>query len=158
QFKGKNQDLRAIGQTLGASNLIEGSVRKDGNQVRITAQLIKADDGSQLWAESYDRDLKGIFVIQEEIAAAIARAMQVPLGLKKGQNLVANRTDDLDAYQQYLEARALYRARSATAAVEKLEMVVARDPNYAPAWALLANVYLVPARLDAIANSFLAGS
>src|SRR5207302_6657615 len=72
QYKGKNKDLRGIGQALSATHLIEGSVRKDGNQLRITAQLIKADDGTHLWTESYDRELKGVFAVQEEIAQAIA--------------------------------------------------------------------------------------
>src|ERR1051326_3204975 len=68
QFKGENKDLTAIGQALHATHLIEGSVRKDGNEVRITAQLIRADNGTHLWTESYDRELKGVFAVQEEIA------------------------------------------------------------------------------------------
>jgi adenylate cyclase len=149
QFKGENKDMRVIGQALGANNLIEGSVRKAGDQVRITAQLIKAADGTHLWTESYDRKLTDIFAVQEEIATAIAGALQVPLGLKQGQNLVANRTADTDSYQDYLRAKELYRARgftNFTQAITLLEQVIARDPNYAPAWALLANVYvLMPA-------------
>ena len=148
QFKGQKQDLRAIGQSLGASHLIEGSVRKDGNQIRITAQLIKADDGTDLWTESYDRELKGIFAVQEDIAQAIAGALRVPLGLKQGESLVPSRTANLDSYQDYLRARALVRARGApepggplTAAAKLLEQVVARDRNYAPAWAVLAQAY-----------------
>ena len=100
QFKGQNQDLRNIGQTLGASHLIEGSVRKAGDRVRITAQLIRADNGSHLWTENYDRNLTDIFAVQEEIAQAIAASLQVPLGLKQGEHLVPNRTNDLDSYQQ----------------------------------------------------------
>ena len=141
QFKGENKDLRAIGQSLGASHLIEGSVRKDGNQVRITAQLIKADDGTHLWTESYDRELKGIFAVQEDIAQAIAVALRVPLGLKQGDTLVRNRTDDLESYQQYLRARALVRARAVSDAIAILEPLVARNPDYAPAWAMLAHAY-----------------
>ena len=144
QFKGENKDLRAIGQALGANDLIEGSVRKDGNQVRITAQLIRAIDGTNLWTESYDRELKGIFVVQEDIATAIAGALQVPLGLKPGQSLISNRTTDTDSYQDYLRARALLLARgnaNLTQATTLLERVLAHDPNYAPAWALQANVY-----------------
>ena len=143
QFKGENKDLRAVGQALGAKNLIEGSVRKAGNQVRITAELINAADGTQLWTQSFDRKLTDIFAIQEDIATAIAGAMQVPLGLKRGQNLVSSRTDDLDAYQQYLHARALYRARNVDA-ISLLKLVVARDPNYAAAWALLASAFTLP--------------
>jgi adenylate cyclase len=146
QFKGENKDMRAIGQALGAKNLIEGSVRKAGNQVRITAQLINAANGTHLWTESYDRKLTDIFAVQEDIATAISGALQVPLGLKPGQSLVANRTADTDSYQDYLRAMELYRARgftNFTLAITLLEQVIARDPNYAPAWALLANVYVL---------------
>jgi TolB-like protein/Tfp pilus assembly protein PilF len=146
QFKSQNRDMRAIGKALGVSDLIEGSVRKDGNQVRITAQLIKVADGSHLWTESYDRELKGIFAVQEEIATAVAGAMQIPLGLKPGHNLVSNRTADTDSYQDYLRARELMFARgfaNLTQATSLLEQVIERDPNYAPAWALLANVYVL---------------
>ncbi len=150
QFKGENKDLRAIGQALGAKNLIEGSVRKAGDQVRITAQLIKAEDGTHLWTESYDRELKDIFTVQEDIATAIAAAMRVPLGLAQGERLVPNRTGDLDAYQQYLHARALFRARKADEAISLLQSVVARDPNYAPAWALLSITITLPRRFDGV--------
>ena len=149
QFKGASRDMRAIGQALGASHLIEGSVRKEGNALRITAQLVKADDGKGLWSESYDRELKGVFALQEEIAKAIAGALRVPLGLKAGQSLVANRTADSDSYQDYLRARALVRGRGRpepggplTQAAKLLEQAVARDPNYAPAWAMLAHAYV----------------
>jgi TolB-like protein len=156
QFKGENKDLRAIGQALGVNDLIEGSVRKDGNQVRITAQLIKAADGTHLWTESYDRELKGIFAVQEDIATAIAGALEVPLGLKPGQSLVSNRNVDTDSYQDYLRARELMFARgnaNLTQATTLLEQVIARDPNFAPAWALLAQVYgLMPVYPPTYAN------
>ena len=148
QFKNTNKDMRSIGQALGASHLIEGSVRKEGNEVRITAQLIKTDDGTHLWTESYDRELKGVFALQEEIATAIAGALRVPLGLKEGQSLIASRTDDTESYQIYLRARALVRERGPlepggplTQAANLLRGVVARDPDYAPAWAMLAQAY-----------------
>jgi TolB-like protein len=145
QFKGQNQDVRSVGQALGASHLIEGSVRKAGDRVRITAQLVRAADGVQLWSENYDRNLTDIFAIQEDIAQAIAGALRVPLGLKEGESLVPNRTADLDSYQQYLLARSLVRARAVDKALAILEPLVARDPNYAPASALLAYAeYLLP--------------
>ena len=145
QFKGQSKDLRAIGQSLSARYLIEGSVRKAGAQVRIAAQLVRADDGVQLWSESYDRELTNIFAIQEDIAQAIAAALRLPLGLQQGDTLVRNRTADLESYQQYLHARALLRARGAgvSQAIAVLESVVTRDPNYAPAWALLAEAYII---------------
>src|SRR3977135_1146218 len=78
QFKGQNQDLRSVGQSLAATHLIEGSVRKAGTRVRITAQLIKTDDGTHLWSENYDREVTDIFVIQEDIARAITNSLRVP--------------------------------------------------------------------------------
>jgi TolB-like protein len=145
QFKGQNRDIQAIGQSLRASHVIEGSVRKEGDRIRITAQLIEAANGLTVWTENYDRQLAGVFATQEDIAQAIAGALRVPLGLRQGETLVRNRTDDLDSYQQYLRARALYRARAINEAVGILEPVVARDPNFAPAWAQLALAYsLVP--------------
>jgi TolB-like protein len=141
QYKNENKDLRAIGQALSAAYLIEGSVRKAGDQVRITAQLIKADDGTNVWTESYDRQLTNIFATQEDIARAIAASLQIPLGLKQGESLVSNRTGDLDAYQEYLRARTLIRARDIPGAIAVLERSVPRNPNYAPGWALLAIAY-----------------
>ncbi|HKD46086.1 MAG TPA: hypothetical protein VKB67_00200, partial [Rhizomicrobium sp.] len=142
QFKGKAADLRAIGKTLNAAYLLEGSVRKADARVRVTAQLIRADTGDHLWTDSYDRDLKDVFAVQEDIARAIATAMQVPLGLKEGENLVSNRTSDTAAYEDYLRAIALaYNNGDIKQSIAILESVVARDPGYAPAWAFLATVY-----------------
>lgn len=144
-FKGKNEDLRKIGRALGAAYLLEGSVRKDGNQVRITGQLIRAETGDHLWTESYDRELKGIFAVQEDVARAIAAALQVPLGLRQGETLVSSRDIDANSYQDYLRAKALIRARrtgtALSPAIALLEQVVTRQPNYAPAWASLAQAY-----------------
>jgi TolB-like protein len=161
QFKGQNQDVRAVGQALGASHLIEGSVRKVGDRVRIAAQLVRADNGLQLWSENYDRNLTDIFAVQEEIAQAIAASLRVPLGLKQGESLVPNRTANLDSYQDYLRARALVRTRAApepggplTQAAKLLEQTVAHDPDYAPAWALMGQAYgLIPALSSAYSSS-----
>jgi TolB-like protein len=144
QFKGQSKDFAAIRQALGVAYLIDGSVRKEGDRVRITAQLVRADSGANLWTESYDRQLSSVFATQEEIARAIAAALSVPLGLQQGDTLVSNRTNDLDTYEQYLRAKALYRSRSIDDAIAVLEPLVMRDPNFAPAWALLAAAY-VPA-------------
>ena len=138
QFKGE-RDIRTVGEALGASHLIEGSVRKDGQRVRITAQL-KADDGTHLWTETYNRELRDVFAIQEEIAEAIGGALRTRLGLRTGERLVSNRDIDPDSYQQFLRARPLMRARidGVHEAARILEAVVARNPDYAPAVALLA--------------------
>lgn len=143
QFKGENKDLRAIGESLNASHIIEGSVRKAGAQVRITAQLIKADDGFHLWSNTYDRklDLANLFAIQDEIARAIMDALEVPLGVD--MDITRAPTDDLEAYEDYLRARALFRQRKVVEATELLEGLVARRPDFALAWALLAQVHTV---------------
>jgi TolB-like protein len=78
-FKGKNEDLRVIGDKLGVAHILEGSVQKEGNKIRVTAQLIKAADGSHLWSERYERDLKGIFELQDEIAGAVVNQLKVKL-------------------------------------------------------------------------------
>jgi TolB-like protein len=135
QFKGQNKDLRAIGQALGATYLIEGSVRKAGEWVRVTAQLVKAGDGIGLWTDNYDRDLKDIFATQEDIASAIAGALRVPLGLKPGDTLVRNRTSDVESYDQYLRAKALVRGRGLKPLAEAaalLEQVVPAIPTMHP--------------------------
>jgi TolB-like protein len=144
EFKGQNRNIREIGQALNARYLIEGSVRREGDRVRITAQLVQADNGANVWTESYDRQLTSVFATQEDIARAIAGALRVPLGLGQGQQLVSNRTNNPESYDQYLRAKALVRARGLTPlteAVSLLEQVVERDPNYAPAWALLSRAY-----------------
>jgi len=148
QFKAQNRDIQSIGQQLHATHFIEGSVRRAGTRVRITAQLIKADDGSHVWAENYDRELTDVFAIQEDIARAITASLRVPLGLKQGESLVSSRAADTASYQDYLRAKGLVRARGLkplTDGAALLEQVVGRDPNYAPAWALLAMAYdLIP--------------
>ena len=88
QFKGQNRDIQAISQALHARYVIDGSVRKAGNRVRITAQLVQADNGVNVWADSYDRELTDVFATQEDIAKAIAGALRVPLGLQQGETLV----------------------------------------------------------------------
>jgi TolB-like protein len=141
QFKGKNQDNRAVGKALGATYLIEGSVGKRGDRVRIIAQLVQSDNGVSLWTESYDRDLNDIFAVQEDVARAIASALRVPLGLAQGEQLVSSRTSDVKSYEQYLLARALLRARSVDEATALLKTLTTQNPNYAPIWALLAQAY-----------------
>ena len=143
QFRSQNRDIQTIGQQLNATHFIEGSVRMAGERVRITAQLIKANDGVHVWTETYDRQLTDIFAIQEEIGRAIAGALRMPLGLKPGENLVNNRAIDPDSYGQFLRAKALLRvgARGAPDAIAILEPLVARSPNYAPAWEELGLSY-----------------
>jgi TolB-like protein len=144
EFKGQNRDIKTMGEQLGATHLIEGSVRKAGTRVRITVQLIKADDGTHIWSENYDRELTDIFAIQEDIARTITASLRMPLGLNPGENLVNNRGIDPESYQLYLRARAAQQRgtlTSRTDASRMFEQVVARNPDYAPAWARLCASY-----------------
>jgi TolB-like protein/Tfp pilus assembly protein PilF len=145
-YKGRDKDLREIGRELGVRYVVEGSVRKQDDRLRITAQLVDAGDNFHLWSDSYDRTLDDVFVIQEEIAGAIAGELQVSLGLAEGGALVAPLAD-LAAYDKYLTARARMRERGAGVheAVRLFQEVVARDSTWAPGWAGLALAYsLVP--------------
>jgi len=110
-FKGKNEDLRGIGEALNVETVLEGSVRKAGNRVRITAQLINVADGFHLWSERYDRELTDIFAIQDEIATTIAMKLQVTLSARGATPLVRPSTANVEAYELYLKARPLMRAR-----------------------------------------------
>jgi TolB-like protein len=141
QFKGQGKDLRAIGQTLGATYLIDGSVRRAGDRIRVTAALITANDGISLWTDSYEHELTDVFAIQEDIAQAIAAALRAPLGLAAGERLISSRSADADSYQDYLRGRTLVRTRVLDEAIAALEAAVERDPDFAPAWAMLAQAY-----------------
>src|SRR5579859_2419401 len=144
-FKGKSQASSGIGRALHATYLLEGSVRKAQDRARITARLIDAATGDQVWADSYDRNLTDIFAVQEDVAKAIAAALRVPLRVSLSEALVSNRNIDPLSYENYLRALALVRARDIgkglNSTIALLEQVVTRQPDYAPAWALLANAY-----------------
>ena len=141
-YKGQAPSFDDIRDDLGVDAFVEGSVRTDGDRLRITAQLIDTEDGFHLWSETYDRTLDDIFAIQTEIAEAIAEQMKVSLGLEEGERLVAV-TGDLTAYDLYLQGRARMRERGpgVEEAIGLFEAAVARDSNYAPAWASLAESY-----------------
>jgi len=138
-FRGHELTAEQLGDTLRVRYLVEGSVRKAGNRLRITAQLIDAADGSHLWSEQYDRELEDVFAIQTEIAEAIADELRVPLGLEGDETLVMP-TGDLTAYDLYLAGRAQMRLRGEglREAISLFEAAIARDSSWAPAWAALA--------------------
>jgi TolB-like protein/DNA-binding winged helix-turn-helix (wHTH) protein/Tfp pilus assembly protein PilF len=145
QFKGKNEDLRSVGQKLGVANILEGSVRKDGNHVRISAALIKADDGFQLWSETYDRDVGQVLAAQDEIARAVSSALQVRLMSGETTAIpVAARTTNSAAYQAYLQGQ-YFIARGQDKedldqALSYAEQAIKLDAGYAPAWAQRSQV------------------
>ena len=152
QFKESGENLQVIGDALGVSYVLEGSVRKSGDHIRITAQLVKTDDGFNIWSETYDRRLSELFVVQEEIAVAIGEAVGAPLGVQS-EALSEARTDNPEAYQLYLEAVAHWARRGddLLLAVRKLEHATALEPDFAAAWAVLSLVYeLVPLYLAEI--------
>ena len=153
QFKGKNLDVSDIGRQLNVDNVLEGSVRKSGNRLRITAQLINVKDGFHLWSETYERELTDIFAIQDEIAAAIAGALELELGTAGGEQPV-QLTSNLEAYNLYLQARFLFAGRteeSMLQAIELFQQAVALDPKFSKAWSGLAVTYsLMPVYGDTI--------
>ena len=105
QFKGKHVDLRDLGEKLSVKNILEGSVRKQGKWIRVTAQLTNVDDGYHLWSEKYDREMNDVFAIQEEIALAITRKLKLTL-LKKDRTLLTKKTTQYtEAYELYLKGR-----------------------------------------------------
>jgi TolB-like protein/DNA-binding winged helix-turn-helix (wHTH) protein/Flp pilus assembly protein TadD len=155
QFKGRNEDLRRVGQKLGVANVLEGSVRKDGNRVRITAALTKVDDGFQIWSETYDRKIDDVFATQDEIAGAVSQALQVRLLSGNGAQLSASsRSNNPAAYEAYLQGQ-YFVARGQDKedlqkALSYADQAVKLDPNYAPAWAQRGQVLQALARISLI--------
>ncbi|HEY2809457.1 MAG TPA: TIR domain-containing protein [Steroidobacteraceae bacterium] len=140
QFKGKAEDVRTVGQMLGVTTVLEGSVRKAGDRLRITAQLIRAADGSHLWSETYDRQVNDIFRTQDEIADAVVSALKVSLlGAPAAR---AAPTSNTEAYTMFLQGLAYsqrYTAADSERATHYFRRAVELDPNFAHAWAALAN-------------------
>ena len=144
-FRGKHADLRVIGERLNVRTILEGSVRRAGNSLRINAQLVNVADGYHLWSERYDREMKDVFDVQDEIARTIAERLKVTFEGRGQEPLVKAGTKNLEAYELYLKGRTLlYRRGGAIQrAVECFEEAVALDPDYALACAGLADSYTV---------------
>lgn len=137
-FKGKNEDLRSIAQKLGVAHLLEGSVRKDGNKIRVTAQLIKADDGSHLWSESYDRDLEGLFKLQDEIAGAVVKQLKLKLLAIPSTTASSN----IEVYNLILQGNYFFDKldkENIAKAIDFFNQALSIDSNDARAWGSLAN-------------------
>jgi TolB-like protein/Tfp pilus assembly protein PilF len=154
QFKGKNEDLREVGRKLGVANVLEGTVRRDGNRVRITAELTKVDDGFQVWSETYDCHMDDIFLAQDKIARAATEALQVKL---VGTAAQGARATNPTAYDAYLKAQ-FFSARGQgnddlEHALHYADHATQLDPNYAPAWALRAYILDTMALLGLIDNA-----
>jgi TolB-like protein/class 3 adenylate cyclase len=138
-FKGKDADIRTIGERLGVKNVVEGSVRRSGERLRVTAQLISVADGYHLWSETYDRDVADVFAIQEEVATKVAEALSVRIG---GRSLAQKPPPDPRAYELYLTGRQIFALRSEDSlrsASLYFEQALALSPSYAPALSGLAD-------------------
>src|SRR5208337_3447503 len=144
-FKGKNVHVQDIGKTLGVHYVLEGSVRKAGNRVRITAQLIDATNDGHLWAERFDRDLTDIFAVQDDVTGQIVAALSLNLTQGDRQRLMAEHTDNPEAFDCFLRGRDLWwrHAREPNAqARELLLRAIELDPAFAPPYAWLAAAHI----------------
>ena len=143
-FKNKNMDLKIIGEQLNVNYLLEGSVRRSGNTMRITAQLISVADGSHLYSDKFDREIADVFDIQDEISEEILDAIKIKLLGKEKEEILKNRTDNLEAYQLLLKGRYHYNKftpNDVMQAIEYYKSAIAIDPNYALAYSEIANCY-----------------
>ena len=150
-FKGKNVHIGEVGKSLGVRYVLEGSVRKSGNKVRITSQLIDATTGGHLWAERFDRDLTDIFAVQDDVTSQIVAALALNLTKSDRQRLATEHTDNLEAYDCFLRGRELWRRQGKETnlkARELLQRATELDPNFGPAYAFLA---------AALANDYVSG-
>jgi TolB-like protein/tetratricopeptide (TPR) repeat protein len=145
-FKGRNEDLREIGRVLDVAHILEGSVRSQGDKVRVTAQLIQVSDGFHLWSETYDGDLNDIFAVQDDIASRILLAMKNQLNVEEAPIVAPVQRADVTAYGRFLEARDLIFTREPSKmerAMALLDEAIAIDPGYAPAYASRAKALLL---------------
>jgi serine/threonine protein kinase/tetratricopeptide (TPR) repeat protein len=143
-FKGKTIDVREIGRRLNVEKVLEGSVRKSGNKLRITAQLINVADGYHLWSEKFDREMEDIFAIQDEISLAIVDNLKVRLLKKEEEALLKRYTEDPEAYILYLKGiyfLRMYTAEGFQEAIKYFELTLQKDPNYALAYSGLSEVF-----------------
>ncbi len=142
-FKKKEVDLKTIGKTLNDKTILEGSIQKSGNRIRITAQLINADDDYHIWSQRYDREMNDIFALQDDICSKIAEHLKLTL-LKGDETVVEKPTDNIEAYELYLKGEFNYKKYTAEGfekAIEYLTKAVELDPDYADAWWSLGVAY-----------------
>lgn len=144
-FRGSDVDLAQVGVRLGVRHVLQGSVRRAGNRVRVTAQLMTSHDGTQQWSETWDRDLDDIFAIQDEIARAIVGQLEVVLGLKSiDAPMIVAPTTDMEAYELFLRGRDAVRRRTPTSVplgLALLSQALARDPRFTAAWLTIAETH-----------------
>jgi TolB-like protein/Tfp pilus assembly protein PilF len=151
RYKGTEKDIREIGRELDVATILEGSIQKEKDNIRINAQLVNVADGAHLWAESFDRKLAGIFAVQDEISKAIVNALRIELVAGQEYMLVKRYTQDPDAYNFYLEGRFNWNKRTELGlrrAIELYQEAIARDSNFALAYAGIADAYSLLGRLS----------
>ena len=144
RLRGKTHDIPKIAEQLKAGTVLAGSVRKAGERVRVTVQLIRTSDGSYLWSEIYEREMKDIFSIQEGISHAIVEKLKIQLADGQSEHLIRRYTENLDAYKFYLKGRYYWNQRSESSlqkGIENFEQAIAHDTRYAPAYSGLADSY-----------------
>ncbi len=170
QFKGRNEDIRGIGERLGVECVLEGSVRKSGNTLRITAQLVKVSDGYHLWSDRFDREMEDIFAIQDEIAGTIVETLRATLGggprhARPPEKLVKRYTDNVEAYNLYLQGRNFWSKRYIGLmwkSIECFKKAIELDDSYALAYTGLVEAYYVlgmygtlpPSEAGAVAKTY----
>lgn len=143
-FKDKVLDVREIGKKLNASTVLEGSVRKSGATVRVTAQLVSVEDGFQLWSDKFDREMRDVFAIQDEISMAIVENLKPRLMIGERDRVLERHTQDIGAYNHYLKGRWFWDKRTESAlkkAIYYFKLAADKDPNYSQAYAGLADAY-----------------
>ncbi len=148
EFKGKSENVRKIGEALKVSAVVEGSVRRLDDRVRVSTQLVNVSDGYCLWSQRFDCKMTDIFEVQEEMAQSIADLLQVELGSKAGTDLVKRYTDNFEAYDLYLRGRFQWNKRSGEGfqkALEYFQRALTFDPNYAPAYSGIADYHIAVA-------------
>ena len=137
QYRGTKKNMKEIAAELGVTAILEGSVRKEGDKVRITAQLIDANTDKHIWADTYDRNASEVFAIQSEVAQDIVNALNIKLTTEEGKRIIEKATDNLEAYEEYLRAKKLPWSQR----IEPLLNAIKKDPNFSLAWAELASAY-----------------
>ena len=153
-FKGKNTKVSEIGEALGVNTVLEGSVRKAGDRVRIMVQVVNAADGYHLWSERYDREMNDIFAVQDEITLAVVEALKVNLLQSERSAMLKKGTQDPEAYQLYLRGRALWNRRTPTdfqKAIGYFEQAIEIDPDYSLAYSGITDCYTLLAYFEEVA-------
>jgi len=150
RFRGANKDIREIGKDLGVENILEGSIQREKENLRVNVKLTRVADGSNLWGETFDRKVESIFSVQDEISRAVVNALRIELVAGQDYMLVKRYTQDPDAYNFYLQGRIEWNKRTEAAlrrSIELYEEAIARDPNFALAYAGIADAYGFMGRL-----------